>query len=138
MAVENNLGLYDPSKVQVNIGGEIATGLDDQNFIRAERNNDQYAVKAGAYGGSVRTRNNDRSGTITIRFLQTSPMIAKLRELEKKGDPFEVVITDNNEQGDNGCTAEKAWVKKPTPFSRSAKDEEPYVVTFETNNLVFN
>jgi hypothetical protein len=138
MAVENNLGLYDPSKVQLTIDGNIATGLDDQNFIRAERNNDQYAVKAGAYGGSVRTRNNDRSGTITVRFLQTSPMIAKLRALEKQSSTFAVVITDNNPDGDNGATAEKAWVKKPSPFSRAAKDEETYTVVFETHNLVLN
>ena len=138
MAVENDLRLYDPSKVQVMIDGDIATGLDDGDFIRAERDEDQYAVKAGAYGGAVRTRNNNRACTITIRFLQTSPMVPKLRALERQTDPFPVIITDNNDSGDNGCAAEKAWVKKPTVFTRNAKDESVFEVVFATHNLVFN
>ena len=138
MAVENDLRLYDPSKVQVMIDGDIATGLDDGDFIRAERNEDQYTVHAGAYGGAVRTRNNNRSGTITVRFLQTSPMVPKLRALEKQTNPFPVIVTDNNEAGDNGCVAEKAWLKKPVALVRNAKDESVYEAVFETHNLVFN
>jgi len=135
---ENDVRLYDPAKVVTMVNGDYVTGWGDGNFIRAERYEDQYAIKVGATGASARTTNNNQSGSIKIVILQTSPWAKKFRELEKSRDTFPVVCIDNNEDGDDGFTAEQAWVKKAAPFSRGDKDAENMEVEIETNRLIFN
>ncbi len=130
----------DPTEVVLTVDGFAVTGYADGEYIVVERNQDQYTLNVGAYGHALRAKNMDHSGTIRIRVHPTSPFVAsgKLRELEKRKDPFPVTCTDNNPHADNGFTAEKAWVKRPTRFIRSKEASGMiYEVTFETHNVVF-
>jgi len=134
---ENDLRLYDPEKVQVMVDGAAVTGFAPETFIRADRNVDQYAVEVGATGASVRTTVNDQSGIIEITILQTSPWARRFRQLEKKRATFATVCTDNNEDGDDGFTAEQSWVKKCHTFERKGRNNAPIIVRIETNRLIF-
>lgn len=72
---------YDPTKLTVIVGGVIVTGFSDGDYITAKRDEDLYTKRVGADGHVARARNGNKSGTIEIKLLQSSPAVAELSAL---------------------------------------------------------
>lgn len=63
---------YDPSNVQIIIGGHAAKGFADGTFISLAFDEDQFTKNVGADGEVSRTKTNNESGTATLTLKQTS------------------------------------------------------------------
>ena len=128
----------DPAKVTLSADGTVITGFAPSEFIRAECTEDKFDLITGAHGHALRAKRLGRRGEIRFRLLPTSPVIAKLRQLALKDEPFEVVCTDSNYGADKGFVAEQAWIKRDAPFIRSTDAAGNVLeVVIETHNLVF-
>jgi hypothetical protein len=72
---------YDPTKLTVIVGGVIVSGFIDGDFITAKRDEDLYMKRVGADGHVARARNGNKSGSIEIKLLQSSPAVTELSAL---------------------------------------------------------
>jgi len=72
---------YDPTKLTVIVGGVIVSGFIDGDFITAKRDEDLYMKRVGADGHVARARNGNKSGSIEIKLLQSSPAVNELSAL---------------------------------------------------------
>jgi hypothetical protein len=64
---------YDPSQVNLVLGGQLITGYMDGTFIQVSREEDTWLPITGADGWVARARNANRMGRITVTLLATSP-----------------------------------------------------------------
>ena len=107
--------LYDPDKVVVTFGPAVVSGIAAGTFVSVERNEDAFTVTVGADGETARTRNNNRSGTITITLLQTSSsndMLSSFAQLDEKSATGVLPLVVKDLLGNTLCVAPNAWVKK--------------------------
>ena len=72
---------YDPTKLVVIVGGVIVSGFIDGDFITAKRDEDLYMKRVGADGHVARARNGNKSGSIEIALLQSSPAVNEIAAL---------------------------------------------------------
>lgn len=106
---------YDPAKVVVSFRGALLVGFMDGTFVTAERTEDAYAMAVGASGDVARVRNRNRTGSITVTLMQTSPSndalsaIAAADELSGLGYG-QAIIKDLN--GTTLVRAVNAWIRK--------------------------
>jgi hypothetical protein len=63
---------FDPGKFAVQFGGNIITGFGD-SVCKVVRTENSFTTHVGADGEVARTRNRNRSGTITFTLLRTAP-----------------------------------------------------------------
>lgn len=110
---------YDPSKLTVIVGGVIVTGFTDGDFITAKRDEDLYMKRVGADGHVARARNGNKSGTIEIKLLQSSPAVNELAALVAldnflfDGDILIPISVVNPGDGAELVVATQAWLKTP-------------------------
>lgn len=110
---------YDPSKLTVIVGGVIVTGFTDGDFITAKRDEDLYMKRVGADGHVARARNGNKSGTIEIKLLQSSPAVNELAALVAldnflfDGDILIPISIVNPGDGNELVAATQAWLKTP-------------------------
>ena len=76
-----DVSTYDPTKLTVIVGGVIVSGFIDGDFISAKRDEDLYNKRVGADGHVARARNANKSGTIEITLLQSSPAVNEIAAL---------------------------------------------------------
>ncbi len=128
---------YDPNKVVCTFKGNIITGYGKDSRIEAERNNDLVTVVVGCDGEFARSISRDKSGTIKITLLASSPTndilsaALALDELTGAG-AGELLIEDKN--GTSLAHAQVAWVKKMVALKKG-KEVEENEWTLETGNL---
>jgi hypothetical protein len=78
----DNFGVYSPGDVNLNVNDKTIGGLDTDEFIRTERNNeDEFTVKVGAKGEFTFVENLDKSGRLIFVLLQNAPDNAYLQSL---------------------------------------------------------
>lgn len=129
---------YDFKQVAFILGGRIITGFAEGEAITVERDEDSFTLMVGADGDATRAKSNNRSGTVTIRLLQTSESnlilqgFASADELSNAG-LVPMLIKDNS--GNSLFTAEQAWVQKPPAASFGAEGTEREWV-IRTDNLI--
>lgn len=88
-----NLGVYSPRDVFVIVNQRTLTGLDDGEFVRTDRNNEnEFSPRVGAQGDFTFQENLDKSGTVTIRMKQNSDDNTFLRSLLEGRSVFPVEI----------------------------------------------
>ncbi|CAB4197767.1 Bacteriophage rv5, Orf52 [uncultured Caudovirales phage] len=110
---------YDPSKLTVIVGGVIVTGFTDGDFITAKRDEDLYMKRVGADGHVARARNGNKSGTIEIKLLQSSPAVNEIAALVAldnflyDGDILIPISVVNPGDGAELVVATQAWLKTP-------------------------
>jgi len=110
---------YDPSKLTVIVGGVIVTGFSDGDFITAKRDEDLYMKRVGADGHVARARNGNKSGTIEIKLLQSSPAVTELSALVAldnflfDGDILIPISIVSPGDGAELVGATQAWLKTP-------------------------
>ncbi|HCU25438.1 MAG TPA: DUF3277 domain-containing protein [Deltaproteobacteria bacterium] len=106
---------YDPKQIVLIVGGFQLSGYADGTFVNVDRNEDMYTLQIGADGEGVRSKSNNRSGTVTFSLLQSSASneilsaFAKADELSNSG-VFPLLIKDTS--GTSIYAAEMAWIKK--------------------------
>jgi len=105
----------DPAKVVISVGGVPISGYADGTFIRVERSSDMFSKVIGADGKTARAKSNDRSGTVILTLLQTSPSndvlsgLAILDELQNSGV---VPIGATDLSGATTIFSGTGWVRK--------------------------
>jgi hypothetical protein len=107
---------YDPQKVKLSLGGQIASGYADGTFISVERDEDSWSKVVGADGEVSRAKSANTAATLTLTLAQTSPFndilsaLAALDEVSAAGI-FPVILKDNG--GTTLISSGAGWVKKP-------------------------
>jgi hypothetical protein len=123
---------YDPTKLTVIVGGVIVSGFIDGDFITAKRDEDLYMKRVGADGHVARSRNANKSGTIEITLLQSSPAVNEIAALVAldnflfDGDiliPISVLSPGTNAEL---VASTQSWLKTPPEmvFSKEVGDRK--------------
>ena len=108
---------YDPTKLSVIIGGVIVSGFIDGDYITAKRDEDLYTKRVGADGHVVRSRNGNKSGTIEVKLLQSSPSVNEIAALVAldnfmfDGDVLIPIAIVNPGDGAELVATTQAWLK---------------------------
>ena len=129
---------YAPNAVTCIVAGNILSGWADDSMVTIERNEDAWMLKVGVDGIGTRAKNNNRSGKITFKLMQTSPSNSTLSALtvadELSGKAaFTVLIRDAN--GSTLVSALTAWVAK-FPSTEFGKEVLTREWSIETDNLI--
>jgi hypothetical protein len=129
---------YDPKQVVVSFLGNLLTGYAGGSFVTAQRSADSFTLHVGADGEAVRTRSSNRSGTVTVKLVQTSPsndvLAAAAAGDELAGSGVGPLFVKDL-GGRTLVAAQNAWVKKPAvvDFGADVADRE---WTLETDELL--
>lgn len=105
---------YSPEDVEITINGNIIGGYADGTFVTIEREADAYTKIVGADGEVTRTRNANKSGSLTLTLKQTSDSHAVLMALQNADETddssiFPVYVRDNLGYE---YFAEEGWIRK--------------------------
>lgn len=140
MATNTNLRVYDPSEILIQFGAITVEGYADGTFVTVEDDEDAYSMQVGTDGEAVRSKSNNRGGTITLSLLQSSAANAllsaqhNLDRLSSGGAGISpLLIKDNN--GAAIYTAETAWIQK-RPSAEYAREATAREWVIRTNNLI--
>jgi hypothetical protein len=129
---------YDPKQVVVSFLGNLLTGYAAGSFVTATRAADTFTLHVGADGEAVRTRSANRSGTVTVRLVQTSPandFLAAAAAADELSGAGVGPIFVKDLGGRTLAAAQNAWVKKPAVIDFGA-DVGTREWAFETDELI--
>lgn len=131
------LHTYNPAEVSTIVGAFNMQGFADGSFVTIEMNEDAWNLYVGSDGEGARSKSNNRSGTITIRLMQTSSSNEILSALYKSDDVGDAGITNILIKDSSGSTlamAENAWIRKlpAVDFARESGERE---WVFESDNI---
>jgi hypothetical protein len=124
---------YGADKVSVIVNGTPITGFADGSFVTVARNVESATLHVGADGVGTKIVNADKSGTITIRLVQSSLSNAVLSALEATNANFPVIVKDTN--GLSLHSGAKAFVSAP-PSSEYAQEMSPREWTIMVEALI--
>lgn len=131
---------YDPKLVIVNFRGHTIQGYSDSTHIEVDRDEDAMSAKAGNDGEVVRSVNNNKMGTITVRLLQSSASNQILSAMAAEDELFGTAIGPAQVQDMRGTTLEfaaESWIRK-VPKSDFAKEAGEREWVFGCANLKRN
>jgi hypothetical protein len=131
---------YDPTEVSVTFNGVTIDGFGPDTFVEVTRNQDGWTYQPSNSGPpGARSRNPDRSGTITITLIDSSPANALLQAFadadELTGEGVGEFMVKDRGTATGKCTAQNAWVKKMPDWKRG-KEVSTTVWVLESNNIV--
>ena len=116
---------YDPDRVVLALFGIPITGYADGTFINVERDTETFTKSIGAQGDVVRVRSRDKSGTITVTLMSSSPandlLSARMILDEETGLGYGPALVKEL----NGTTLVKAgnaWIEKPPSVEYGKED----------------
>src|SRR5688572_18999118 len=109
------LANYDPGLVVITWGSIIFQGFSDGSMITAERDEDAYTKVVGAQGDTVRVRNRNRNGMVTVNLQQSSLTNVALSALATIDETTNLGVAPLQVKDLNGTTliaAPSAWIRK--------------------------
>lgn len=119
---------YSPEDVSMAIGGAVISGYSEGTFIVVEREEDAFTKIVGADGIVTRSKNANKSGTVTLTLKGSSPSNDILSALATKDEidgsgVAAVIVKDNS--GTTVC-AGKGWIRKKAAaeFAKEVSDRE--------------
>lgn len=117
----------------------IAAGFANNSTIDAAYKNDAYTPHIGAKGmdDAAFAKNNDKSGTIKIKIMNTSDFNKKLMDLYNGSETFAIKIIDGNDLGKSEASGAECVIQKPADYIRGA-DIQSQEWTIGVLNLVIN
>lgn len=140
MGTNTQLKVYDPSEVLIQFGAITMEGYADGTFVTVDDDEDAYSLQVGTDGEAVRSKSNNRSGTITLTLLQSSQantLLSAQHNLDRLSSGgvgiAPLLIKDNN--GLAIYTAETCWIQK-RPSAEFAREATAREWVLRTNNLV--
>ncbi|GKU78563.1 phage protein [Paenibacillus sp. L3-i20] len=115
---------YDPKSVSVIIQNVHLTGFGE-SMVEIEKDEDNYETSVGAQGDVVRTKINNKLGTITLTLQPTSPQVSFMDNLANTGDLVPVTVIYAG-QPKEITAATQCYVSKPgaRKYANSIEDRE--------------
>lgn len=129
---------YSPKDISIIIGGATMSGYAEDSFCTIERSADAFTKVVGADGEVTRTASADKTGTITVTLLQTSPSNDVLSALQLADEvslvgKFPLLIKDSF--GTSLYEASTAWIMKVAD-SEFGADSGSREWTIECSDLI--
>ena len=131
---------YDFRQVNLMLSYEDETyavvGFGNNSNIDVEFKNDAYTEHVGAKGGEdvAWAVNNDRSGTIKFKLMDTSPSCAVLQHIYKNRLDFSAMVVDGNDSSKSAAKCQHCVIQKPGTYSRG-NDVQSQEWTIGCNDL---
>jgi hypothetical protein len=129
---------YDPDKVFLSWMGINITGFAGETFINAARAEDGYSMQVGSQGEVCRIRNLNRTGTVEVTLMHSSPINDFLDALatvdEETGIGGVGPLTGRDDNGNMKIRSTYTWVQKK-PDVKRGKDAETVVWIFSCAKL---
>jgi hypothetical protein len=128
---------FRPQDVTVAFNGVPISGFADGTFVAWARNSQAYNIRVGSQGEGGRAGSGDKSGTITLTLLATSPVNGVLSALaaedENTGNGIGLLAVKDL-SGATVILAESAWVQK-RPDGELSNEVTAREWVFETDVL---
>lgn len=107
---------YASDKVVVTFRGLIIMGTAPGTFVSVERAVDTFTKQVGSDGSVARARSADKSGSVTLTLMATSPSNDQLSQVAKEDEEFgtgvgPIMVKDL--LGNTLCASQFAWIRKP-------------------------
>ncbi|WP_223068483.1 phage structural protein [Paenibacillus caui] len=113
---------YDAKHLTVIVDDVHLTGFSE-DMVEFEKDEDNWTTKVGAQGDTVRSRVNNKLGTLTITLLSISPQVALLDSLAKNDKLVKVSVIYNGDPKET-ITSNSAYIKKPATRTYSNEVED--------------
>lgn len=109
------LRTYNCDQISCIIGGRPITGFAKDSSIKVVRNSPMWTYKVGLKGNGTRSKNPDKSGTITLVLEQSASdndFLSEKHDIDDKlgTGVFSILIKDTN--GRTLIDAPEAWINK--------------------------
>ena len=92
--MSQNLGIYSPGEVNMNVQGRTLEGFAEDEMIRTERlDENEFSARVGAKGDYTFMENLNKAGNFIITLKQNSPSNIFLQSLKEGKTLFAVTIT---------------------------------------------
>lgn len=128
-----DLGIYNPSEVNVNVQGRTIEGFAEDEMVRTERlDENEMSARVGAKGDFTLQKNLNKAGAIIITLKQNSPSNVFLQSLKEADSIFAVAITvkHNHQELMTGSTCAIGIAPRPT-MGKEESDREWNIVVGE-------
>lgn len=137
---EATINDYDPMKVSVLVNYVPVTGFADGTFVSVNRNNPTWNTVSGASGEVVRSKSNDKTGTIEITLMQSSAFNSTMKGLmladeTSNAGKFTIQVIDNN-TGKEIIGATEGWINQP-PQIEYGKEQSERQWTITVGKLLY-
>ena len=116
---------FDPSKVILAINDYQITGFIDGAFIEVIQSAPYFRNVPGIRGKATRVRSRDRTGTVNIRLMQTSPDNEVLSKLVEQDDIHQsglLLATLRDVGGQSGLQFGGAYIEGPPNITYSSAE----------------
>ncbi|WP_079908272.1 phage protein [Paenibacillus sp. 32352] len=115
---------YDAKDVSVIVDGVYLTGFGE-DMVEVAKAENNYEVKVGAQGDTTRSKINNKTGTIKVTLLQSSPQVPYLDILANSGKLVPITVIYAGEPKEISSATE-AFVQKPADrkYKSSGEDRE--------------
>lgn len=106
---------YNAKEVYITFGPIVITEPAPGSFVTITRDEQSFTKQVGAYGDGVRSKSNNKGGTVTVTLLQTASVnealsaIAKLDEVSSEG-VYPLMVKDAS--GKTLVESPGAWIQK--------------------------
>jgi hypothetical protein len=106
---------YNCREVYITFGPIVITEPAPGSFVTITRDEQAFTKQIGAYGDGVRSKSNNKGGTVSVTLLQTSSVnealsaIAKLDEISTEG-VLPLMVKDAS--GQTLVESPGAWIQK--------------------------
>ncbi len=128
---------YDASGVSVSFNTYNLTGFAEGTFITVSKNEDAFTQQIGADGEGVRSKTNNRSGTITLTLMQSSDSnetLSQIYYLDKLSNTGSGAFFIKDTNGTTLVLAKSAWIRK-MPDIEFGKESSNREWVFESDSL---
>lgn len=117
-----NYKQLDPTKCISNMGGHTIRGWADGEMVAIAFDSPKRSKHVGVDGAGRHIKNNDRSGTITVRLQGASPSNAALQALDILDVPYSYAMVDKSSNGDSFFAGSVTLQTEP-PMTRGDSEE---------------
>lgn len=128
---------YDFAEYNIVYGGRTLSGFEDGTGVTVARDNDMWTKKNGADGKGIRSKSNDRSGTVTFVLMQGSSdneFLSEIAAADELTNGGVRTFTMTSQSDTDKFAAETMWIKK-VPESPFAKEAGSRTWVLETDDL---
>jgi hypothetical protein len=129
---------YDPTEVTISYNSTPIDGFGPGTFIKVNRNVDAYTLQMGNSGSGARSKSPDKSGTIEITLLMSSPangLLSAIQQLDElSGEGVGEFLVKDRSTAAAKCQAQNAWIKKPPDWDRG-KEVGEVTWVLESDNI---